>query len=121
MSELSQIPGSWVRISNGVTVRMSASGSPSRWMGEVGDWTWDYVRRTCGVNVYRATNSEGKPSYLAFCYVRMLGSPDFPCNATSPGDELDVVSRGFRGSSDSISVLHEIRGRETAPWGADAS
>jgi epothilone synthetase B len=98
-----------------LTVPLSMSGPESRWIAAVGDWSWDFVNRHCGVNVFHARNSEGKPSYLAFCYIRMLGSHSFPCNAIPLGAELDLTSTGFRGSSESLSVVHQIR-RKDAPF-----
>src|SRR5579883_2744055 len=91
------------------TVRLSALGSASRWMAALGDWSWDYVSGQCGVDVTSGRNEDGQPSYLAFCYVRMLAGSAFPRNAISPGNELDVTTSGFRGSSDSLSVIHQIR------------
>ncbi len=115
MSELSQTQG--IRnhqIHHNFNVPLSVAGPPARWMGAVGDWSWDFVRRQCGVNVFRACNLEGTPSYLAFCYMRLLGSRGFPCNGISLGDDLEVTSSGFRGSSESVSVIHHIR-RKDAP------
>src|SRR4051794_40211525 len=99
MSDLSQVQCTEaLHLHQNLTVPLSSCGPASRWMAAVGDWNWDFVNRHCGVNVFRARNAEGKPSYLAFCYIHTLGSPAFPCNAISLGAELDVTSIGFRGS-----------------------
>jgi amino acid adenylation domain-containing protein len=110
MSEFSALPDSRnTQLHTSFIVKLSASGSASRWISAIGDWSWEYVSRQCGVNVLRARNADGKPSYLAFCYLRILGGPGLQCNLISPGDELDVSTSGFRGSADSLSVVHQIR------------
>ena len=84
MSELSPVRDRRSpQLHHSFTVKLSASGSPARWMAAIGDFSWDFATEHCGVNVLRAYDPEGKPDYLAFCYIRILGGAGFPCNAIS--------------------------------------
>jgi len=89
-------------------LKMSMCGPDSRLVATIGDWTWDYAAKHCGVDVFRSVDQEGRPSYLAFSYLRLQGNIEFPVNSFAAGDRVTVRSSGFRPSSDSLGVIHRI-------------
>src|SRR5579872_5481226 len=92
-----------------VTIKPAMSGHNSLFVGQIGDWTWDAVTALCGTNVYSATNASGAPTYLAFYYFHLKGSPAFHFKGLTFGDRLDVVSTPFNFGSESILTLHRIQ------------
>jgi probable biosynthetic protein (TIGR04098 family) len=91
-----------------VTVKPAMSGHNSLFVGQIGDWTWDTVTALCGTNVFNATNASGAPTYLAFYYFHLRGSPALHSASLTFGDRLEVVSTPFNFGSESILTLHRI-------------
>src|SRR5215472_14494696 len=85
-----------------VTVKPAMSGRNSLFVGQIGDWTWDAVTALCGTNVFNATNASGAPTYLAFYYFHLRGSPVLHSAGLTFGDRLEVVSTPFNFGSESI-------------------
>jgi probable biosynthetic protein (TIGR04098 family) len=95
-----------------VTVKPAMSGHNSLFVGQIGDWTWDTVTALCGTNVYNATNANGAPTYLAFYYFHVKGSPIIHPASLRFGDRLEVLSTPFNFGSESILTLHRIKKEE---------
>lgn len=95
-----------------VTVKPAMSGHNSLFVGQIGDWTWDAVTALCGTNVFNATNASGAPTYLAFYYFHMRGSPTFHPSRFTFGDRIEVLSTPFNFGSESILTLHKIKKQE---------
>jgi probable biosynthetic protein (TIGR04098 family) len=105
-----------------VTVKPAMSGQNALFVGQIGDWTWDAVTALCGTNVFCATNASGAPTYLAFYYFHMRGSPTIHSAGLTFGDRLEVVSTPFNFGSESILTLHRIKKegqREISPQSID--
>jgi probable biosynthetic protein (TIGR04098 family) len=92
-----------------VTVKPAMSGHNSLFVGQIGDWTWDAVTTLCGTNVFNALNASGAPTYLAFYYFHVKGSPTFHSSRFTFGDRLEVLSTPFNFGSESILTLHRIK------------
>ena len=92
-------------------VTPSMCGHNSLLIGRIGDWTWQLVGDACDVDVLTARNAEGQPTYLSFCYYRVVGSRRFHLRSPEFGDRLDVRSGVFSLGSESVVVLHELRRR----------
>jgi probable biosynthetic protein (TIGR04098 family) len=84
-------------------------GPNSLLAGRLGDWTWDAVSAACGVNAYTARTAAGEPTYLSFYYFRVRAGADLDPSSIAFGDELQVVSRVFGISSESVLTLHRLR------------
>jgi probable biosynthetic protein (TIGR04098 family) len=95
-----------------VTVKPAMSGHNSLFVGQIGDWTWDTVRALCKTNVFNAVNANGAPTYLAFYYFHVKGSPAIHCRGLTFGDRIEVVSTPFNFGSESILTLHRIKKEE---------
>jgi probable biosynthetic protein (TIGR04098 family) len=89
-------------------------GHNSLFIGQIGDWTWDTVGRLCGIDVLRARDPSGAPTYLSFYYYHLRGSLRFHLRSPSFGDRMRVTSRVFDFGSESVLTLHRI-----APESAD--
>jgi len=92
-----------------LTVKPAMSGHNSLFVGQIGDWTWDAVTALCGTNVFSATNASGSPTYLAFYYFHLRGSPTIHASSLTFGDRLEAVSTLFNFGSESILTLHRIK------------
>jgi probable biosynthetic protein (TIGR04098 family) len=90
-------------------------GGSALFIGQIGDWTWETVSLLCGTNVFTATNKHGAPSYLSFCYFRIHGSPVMNLSTINFGDRIQVSSRLFGFSSESILTLHKIKAAGVGP------
>lgn len=90
-------------------VTPSMCGHNSLLIGRIGDWTWQLVGDACGVDVLTARSADGRPTYLSFCYYRIVGSRRFHLRSPEFGDRLDVRSGVFGLGSESVVVLHELR------------
>lgn len=84
-------------------------GPTTLFAGRLGDWTWDAVSESCGVDAYRARDAGGEPTYLAFSYFRIRSSAELHPLMLTFGDRLHVVSRVFGEGSESVLVLHRVR------------
>jgi probable biosynthetic protein (TIGR04098 family) len=98
-----------------VTVKPAMCGHNSLFFGQVGDWTWETVSALCQTNVFSARNSEGAPTYLAFCYFHTQGSALMHPYMFTIGDELRVTSRVFDFGSESVLTLHRIEFDDGGP------
>jgi probable biosynthetic protein (TIGR04098 family) len=90
-------------------------GHNSLFAGQLGDWTWDAVSASCGVNAYDARNAAGDPTYLSFYYFRIRGSRRFHPLRMTFGDRLQVVSRVYGFGSESVLTLHRVRRDDGLP------
>ncbi len=96
-------------------VTPSMCGHNSLLIGRIGDWTWQLVGEACDVDVLRARTADGQPTYLSFCYYRVVGSRRFHLRTPGFGDRLSVRSQVYSlGSSQSVVTLHEVRRTESA-------
>ena len=89
-------------------IRPTMCGHNSLFVGQIGDWTWDAVSEQCGIDVLRARNRAGDPTYLSFYYFRIRGGPAFHLHTPAFGDQLAVTSRVFGFGSESVLTLHRI-------------
>ncbi|WP_093802470.1 LnmK family bifunctional acyltransferase/decarboxylase [Streptomyces sp. Wb2n-11] len=94
-------------------IRPGMCGHNSLLAGQIGDWTWDAVSKTCGTDVLRAEDASGNPTYLSFYYYRVRGSRRFHLRSPAFGDELHITTRLFGFGSESVLTLHRI-GRSAA-------
>lgn len=101
-----------LRISQLVTPSMC--GHNSLLIGRMGDWTWQLVGEACDVDVLRARTADGQPTYLSFCYYRVVGSRRFHLRSPEFGDRLAVRSQVYSLGSESVVTLHEVRRTEPA-------
>jgi probable biosynthetic protein (TIGR04098 family) len=76
--------------------------------GRIGDWTWDAVSESCGMNVHTARTASGQPAYLSFYYYRVRGGNLVHPHGLTFGDELRVTSRVFQFGGQSAITLHRI-------------
>jgi probable biosynthetic protein (TIGR04098 family) len=95
-----------------VTVKPAMCGHNSLLVGQIGDWTWDTVGALCGTNVFSAINENGAPTYLAFYYFHIKGSPSIHPFGFTFGDQIEVISTPFNFGSESILTLHRIKKEE---------
>jgi len=94
-------------------VTPSMCGHNSLLIGRMGDWTWQLVGEACDVDVLRGRTADGQPTYLSFCYYRVVGSRRFHLRTPEFGDSLAVRSQVYSLGSESVVTLHELR--RTAP------
>lgn len=92
-----------------VTIRPAMSGCNSLFVGQIGDWTWDAITALCGTNVFKAVNTSGAPTYLAFYYFHIRSSPVLHPGCLTFGDRIEVLSTPFNFGSESILTLHRIK------------
>lgn len=98
-------------------VTPSMCGPNSLLVGRMGDWTWQLVSDACEIDVLTARDGNGAPTYLSFCYYRILGSPCFHLFSPGFGDRLRVRSAAYGLTSESVVVLHEVRRTAGDPSG----
>ncbi|EWC63730.1 hypothetical protein UO65_0925 [Actinokineospora spheciospongiae] len=91
-----------------LTVRPGMCGHNSLFVGQVGDWTWETVTALCDTNVFAARDADGNPTYLAFYYYHIQGSPEFHHGGLTFGDRIEVASSSFDYGSESVLTLHRI-------------
>jgi probable biosynthetic protein (TIGR04098 family) len=92
-----------------LVIKPGMCGHNSLLVGQIGDWTWDTVSETCGVDVYTARGVGGQPSYLSFYYFHIRSGTTLDPSALSFGDRLEVTSRVFGFGSESVLTLHRLR------------
>lgn len=95
-------------LSRHVLVAPGMCGGGSLFFGRIGDWTWETVAASCGMNVHAARTPEGQPTYLSFYYYRVRGGDVIHTQSLSFGDELRVTSRAFQFGSQSVITLHRV-------------
>lgn len=95
-------------VSRRLRITPSMCGQTSLFAGQIGDWAWDTVSRLCGTDVLTATNASGAPTYLAFYYFRIRGTPALHPGALRFGDTLDVTSKAYNFGSESVLTVHRI-------------
>jgi probable biosynthetic protein (TIGR04098 family) len=86
-------------------------GHNALFVGQIGDWTWEAVTALCGVDVLRARDRSGAPTYLSFYYFRIRGGSRFHLRTPTFGDQLCVTTRLFDFGSESVLALHRITRR----------
>lgn len=91
-----------------VTVAPGMCGSLKALAVCAGDWTWETVGAVCGLDVPNACDTDGRPSYLAFYYVR-ISSGSVQVRQFTFGDRLEVQSRVFEAGPLSVLTVHRIR------------
>ncbi|MEU1132339.1 LnmK family bifunctional acyltransferase/decarboxylase [Streptomyces sp. NPDC005900] len=91
-----------------VTVTPSMCGPNPHLYARIGDWTWETVAESCGIDVLTATNPAGDPAYLSFYYCRLRGSALMHPQSLRFGDRLAVTSASFGFGSQSVNTLHRI-------------
>jgi probable biosynthetic protein (TIGR04098 family) len=74
----------------------------------IGDWTWEAVSASCGMNVHAARTPEGEPAYLSFYYYRVRGGNAVHPHGLAFGDELRADARVFQFGGQSAITLHRI-------------
>ncbi|MEO6084810.1 MAG: LnmK family bifunctional acyltransferase/decarboxylase [Umezawaea sp.] len=84
-------------------------GPTTLFAGRVGDWTWDAVSESCGINAYRACNEQGAPTYLSFYYFRIRSTRQLHPAGITFGDRLRVTSRVFGAGSESVLTVHRVQ------------
>ncbi|MDB1089746.1 biosynthesis cluster domain-containing protein [Streptomyces sp. ACA25] len=89
-----------------VTPGMCSGGSLI--FGRIGDWTWQVVGDSCGMNVHGARTADGDPAYLSFYYFHVRGGEVIHPHGLTFGDELSVMSRAFRFGTQSVITLHRM-------------
>lgn len=89
-------------------VRPAMCGHNSLFAGQIGDWTWDAVSALCDVDVLRARNAAGDPTYLSFYYYRIRGSRAFHLRTPTFGDELRITTDLYDFGSESVLAHHRI-------------
>lgn len=95
-------------LSRQVLVAPGMCSGGSLFFSRIGDWTWETVAASCGMNVHAARTSEGMPAYLSFCYFHVRGGDVIHPHGLSFGDELQVSSQTFQFGSQSVITLHRI-------------
>lgn len=103
------------RIHRTETVRPAISGSNARFFAHVGDWTWDTVAAHCDTDVLRATDPEGRPTYLSFFYFRIRSAPGVQAHRLDFGDRLRAESAVYDEGPESVLALHRITRVPAAP------
>ncbi|MGW3135040.1 LnmK family bifunctional acyltransferase/decarboxylase [Streptomyces sp. NPDC001139] len=98
-----------------VTVQPGMCGHNSLLIGQLGDWTWETVGEMCATNTFAARNTDGDPTYLAFYYIHVQGSPGLHPLTLSIGDEIEVTSKVFGFGSESVLTLHRIGYHDGSP------
>jgi probable biosynthetic protein (TIGR04098 family) len=92
-----------------VTVQPGMCGPLQSLAACVGDWTWETVGSVCGLDVAKARDDRGTPSYLAFYYFRILSEGRLGVRDLTFGDRLEVQSRVFQAGRLSVLTVHRIR------------
>ncbi|HEX8092203.1 LnmK family bifunctional acyltransferase/decarboxylase [Jatrophihabitans sp.] len=90
------------------TVWPGMCGTSALFAGRLGDWTWQAVAQACQVDVLRAADPAGQPTYLSFCYFRMRGDGDFHPLTPTFGDQLHVDTRVFAAGAESVLTVHRL-------------
>ena len=90
-------------------------GPNSLFIGQLGDWTWDAVGTSCGVDPYSAVGANGDPAYLSFAYFRVRASSGLCAEQLTFGDRLRVRSKVLSCGGDSVLTLHQVRRDQEMP------
>jgi probable biosynthetic protein (TIGR04098 family) len=91
-----------------IVVSPAMCGPTMLFAAAVGDWTWRTVSEQCGVNAFAARDQKGAPTYLAFYYIRMSGTPGLNPRRLTFGDELTLKSGCFDFGAHSVLTLHRL-------------
>lgn len=83
-------------------------GPNSLFLGQVGDWTWETVGMTSGIDVLTARNGRGGAAYLSFFYMRLTAPGQLYHLDLGFGDRIDVLSRCFGFGSESVFTVHRV-------------
>lgn len=83
-------------------------GHNSLFIGQLGDWTWDAVGASCGVDPYTAVGPEGDPVYLSFAYFRVRADSGLCAEELTFGDRLRVRSKVLSCGGDSVLTVHQV-------------
>ncbi|MFI6526755.1 LnmK family bifunctional acyltransferase/decarboxylase [Streptomyces uncialis] len=83
-------------------------GPNSLFIGQLGDWTWDAVGASCGINPYTAADPEGNPVYLSFAYFRVRADSGLSAEELTFGDRLRVRSKVVSSGGDSLLTMHQV-------------
>jgi probable biosynthetic protein (TIGR04098 family) len=83
-------------------------GHNSLFIGQLGDWTWDAVGASCGIDPYTAAGPDGSPAYLSFAYFRVRASSGLCAEQVTFGDRLRVRSKVLSCAGDSDLTLHLV-------------
>jgi probable biosynthetic protein (TIGR04098 family) len=104
---LAEAEGGWLERVELVTPAMC--GHNSLFIGQLGDWTWDAVGASCGIDPYTAVGSDGIRSYLSFAYFRVKASGGLCAEQLTFGDRLRIRSKVLSCGGDSVLTLHQVR------------
>jgi len=77
-------------------------------VARLGDWTWEHVTRSYGVDVLAARTADDAPAYLSFHYCRYRATRAFHLGSPTFGDRLDVASRVLAAGPQSTLTLHRV-------------
>ncbi|MFE0691707.1 biosynthesis cluster domain-containing protein [Streptomyces sp. JH002] len=83
-------------------------GPNALFVGQLGDWTWDAVGASCGVDPYTAADPDGEPVYLSFAYFRVRSDTGLSADELTFGDRLRVRSKVLSGGGDSLLTVHRV-------------
>ncbi|SHG23607.1 biosynthesis cluster domain-containing protein [Jatrophihabitans endophyticus] len=101
----------WLERTQVVTPAMC--GHNSLFVGQLGDWTWDAVGATCGLDPYTAVDDAGRPAYLSFAYFRVASATGLTTESIGFGDRLAVRSKVLTCGRSSVLALHQVQREPT--------
>ncbi len=104
---LTESGGGWLERVEVITPAMC--GHNSLFIGQLGDWTWDAVGASCGIDTYNAADLEGNPVYLSFAYFRVKAGNGLCAEELTFGDRLAIRSKVLSCGGDSVLTLHQVR------------
>lgn len=110
---LTEGEGGWLDRVEVVTPSMC--GHNSLFVGQLGDWTWDAVGASCGINPYTAVDPDGNPVYLSFAYFRVKTASGLSAEELTFGDRLRIRSKVLSCGGDSVLTLHQVTRDRGAP------
>lgn len=103
---LTEGPDGWLERTELVTPAMC--GHNALFVGQLGDWTWDAIGASCGIDPYTATGPDGAPAYLSFAYFRVRASSGLCAEQLTFGDRLKARSKVLSCGGDSVLTLHLV-------------
>jgi probable biosynthetic protein (TIGR04098 family) len=104
---LTEARDGWLERAEVITPAMC--GHNSLFIGQLGDWTWDAVGATCGIDPYTAADPQGNPVYLSFAYFRVKSGNGLCVEDLTFGDRLDIRSKVLSCGGASVLTLHQVR------------
>lgn len=102
-----QVPIGWHGHSH--VVWPSISAGRMALVARLGDWTWQRVCHTYGLDVLAARTATGAPAYLSFHYCRYRATPQFHLGSPTFGDQLEVSSAVLGAGPQSTIAVHRLR------------